>query len=612
MEQFEEKVTHKSDLSEESSSDPEIQLSTSQEQLIACDQTIIDPETGPQACQSSSNSSTKKTASKKLSVGAKVLACTAGFSCGMLITKYVAEVYIGQMVLLSSFGLAGALIFTALLLPLSAIFLLVFFLNIISRELSPKKKSLFFKAGDTKRELQLFLLALVTSAAFPATFWFYYGDELTWLKNVQPDDWMKSDPEENEKKAAELALTAPQRHKGEAQVRYAQTLLLNEKDDLAKQEYQKAIAIVKDDPDNFQLYADALSKLASIAQRQKHFDRAIETEKEVIKLLELHHAFEEDFSLDRLNTPFFARKGPTYGFNNETVAGSTIDLANIYFGQKNYAEAEANFKNGIKMAIETKSIYINTMNYVYSFASYLKEVKREAEIKPLYDTTIGAILKYADNSRSIYESAGEDLQRLGLYDLAIEYSKKSLTYPKAEFGTPGEIHQNLGLCYLKQGKYELAHKEFAEQLQIAESEVKADPERAYKKCAVFENFARLCKAQGNFDKADDYLKKSLSISTADRDGPSVRTLLRLASLNILWNKNDIAEKYYKDAISLREKQTGAFSRFNLAKVLYEYSKFLKKTARTKEAEAIDQRIKTLIPAAEIASMREWPDVDEER
>ncbi|MBX9696081.1 MAG: tetratricopeptide repeat protein [Cyanobacteria bacterium] len=530
-------------------------------------------------------------------IGADALTLTGGLALGFIISKHALELYLGQVAFATAFGFRLSLAM-AVIEPICLIPVVVTIFNLLSRFSSNKNQSLLFKNVNLKRQLMLFAISMSCVFCATAVFWMAVGQELSWSKKT-----FEGDPFEinNEQKAAELMQNAPTDRKAEAVFKYAQALSLNDKRELAEKYYMQVLSMSEKQPEMFMLYASTLNSIAWIEELKGNFDKAIEFQQKTIKVLQLHNATSEPSPFD-VKGSLFSKE---VNLMPLTVSGSIKELGNIYFRQGKFQEAETNYKKALSMALNLESSYLDIIEIMESYGKLMKKAKRASEIGPLYLSGVGTMIKHEDSVHHavIYEKAGGSLGQLGQYDEAIKFLKKGLAVESknAYLDHREDLHEKLGATYLKKKEFVLARKEFQEQLEYVDNEIRKHGDSVkYKRVKVLEHFASVCMAESKLDEAEDHYKKCLSSIREDKDwrgnSREMEMLEKLAMVSERKGDLKSAEKYYLDSIAIGEKRKKSkVADSDLADSLFKYSNFLKNAGRRQESDKVEKRSKQLAP-----------------
>jgi tetratricopeptide (TPR) repeat protein len=156
----------------------------------------------------------------------------------------------------------------------------------------------------------------------------------------------------------------------------------------------------------------------------------------------------------------------------------------------------------------------------------------------------------------------------------------------------GNLFNNIGWVFDKQGDYEKALSYYKKTLEIDESVQGADNPAA---AATYDNIAQVYDKQGDYEKALEYFKKALAIRerVLGSDHPDTATTYNNMAL-VYDHQGDYekALKYYEKALAIKERVLGpdhpdtATTYSNMAYVFYHQGNYTKSLEYFKKAYAI--------------------------
>ncbi len=208
------------------------------------------------------------------------------------------------------------------------------------------------------------------------------------------------------------------------------------------------------------------------------------------------------------------------GHQDNNVAVALDSLANLYSAQGHYAEAEPLFRRSLAIR-EKESQRDNpddagVSNALNSLARLYVAQGRTAEAEPLFDRSVSIrekvfgtdhreVAAALTNQAGLYHDQGRDAEAERLYRRSLDILEKRL--PPGHHHLGAVLH-NLALLYKDQGRFAEAEPLFKRSLGIFETAL--GPEHLDVSKAL-NNLAELATLQGNWAAAADYWRRSADI-----------------------------------------------------------------------------------------------------
>ncbi len=174
-----------------------------------------------------------------------------------------------------------------------------------------------------------------------------------------------------------------------------------------------------------------------------------------------------------------------------------------------------------------------------------------------------------NNLANICVQVGDFEQAIKYYDESLEIKNKIF----GEFSNESVLaYNNLGWCYLKSNSYEKAIQNLIIALSIATKTNSIKQCTTYK--YVLNNLGLTYLKLNDLVKAEEYLFGALKIFKNLNCVDIHECYLNVALFYASTENFKVAEKYFNDALKLKEKLFGS-ENFNLEEILIEYALFLK-------------------------------------
>ncbi|MGK7882854.1 MAG: tetratricopeptide repeat protein [Crocosphaera sp.] len=276
-----------------------------------------------------------------------------------------------------------------------------------------------------------------------------------------------------------------------------------------------------------------------------------------------------------------------YGEEDNNVASSLNNLAELYRSQGRYTEAEPLYKDALalrkKLLEEEQPDLATSLN---NLALLYYSQGRYTEAEPLYKDALALRKKLLEeehpdlatslnNLAALYRSQGRYTEAEPLYKDALALIKKLLG---DEHPHVASSFNNLALLYYSQGRYTEAETLYKDALALRKKLLGDEhPDVA----ASFNNLALLYSSQGRYTEAEPLYKEALALMKKflGEEHPDVATgFNNLAGLYSSQGRYTEAEPLYKDTLALTKKLLGeehpyvASSFNNLASLYYSQGK----------------------------------------
>ena len=264
----------------------------------------------------------------------------------------------------------------------------------------------------------------------------------------------------------------------------------------------------------------------------------------------------------KLEAGFKAR----FGVNHVSYAIALASLADVYWRQGKYAEAEALYKRAV--VIREKVLgkdHSDVADYLNNLGVILNDQGKYAEAEGLYNralaihekarnTTQPVVARILHNLAGLYTHQGKYSEAEALYKRALEIKEKALG---ADHPSVAMTLNNLAVLYQGQHKYADAARLYERALAIKEKALGTDHVAlAYSLVGLAQVYAE----QGKNADAERLYKRARAIreKALGTDHPGVADIL--SSLAILYDKQGKhadAEGLYERALAIKEKALGA-------------------------------------------------------
>ena len=270
--------------------------------------------------------------------------------------------------------------------------------------------------------------------------------------------------------------------------------------------------------------------------------------------------------LHDLTTQFEGLLGQLKYCDSPNLATSLDRLANLYYAQGRYAEAEPLFTRALdiyerQLGTDHPAVATSLNNLAYLYQA----LGRYTEAEPFYTRALDlrerqlgadhpAVANSLNNLASLYESQGRYTEAEPLGTRALNICERQLG---ADHPAVATSLNNLASLYESQGRYTEAEPLFTRALDIYERRLGADHPAV---ATSLNNLAYLYQAQGRYTEAEPLGTHALNIRERQlgADHPDVATSLNnLASLYESQGRYTEAEPLYTRALDIRERQLGA-------------------------------------------------------
>jgi tetratricopeptide (TPR) repeat protein len=400
---------------------------------------------------------------------------------------------------------------------------------------------------------------------------------LTEMKGQLPDTRIaegKKSLEQGDTKAAEQVFDEVVDKEGKhvALAAYQSGQLAEGRLDYAKamRQYRKAVTLEEDKPDYLLAAGKMARTVADYGHAQEWLERLLKMrEAEGKNDLTLAYAVHEVADVYYFQSkyeqaePLYKRSleisEKTLGKDHPSVATTLNNLAELYQAQGKYAEAEPLYKRSLEISEKTLgkdhpdvAATLNNLAELYQaqgkYAEAAPLYKRSLEI---YEKTLGKdhpdVATTLNNLAELYQAQGKYAEAAPLYKRSLEIYEKTLDKDHPWVAT---TKNNLANLYYQQKKYTEAEPLYKRSLEIKEKSLGKDHPLV---AATLNNLAELYKTQGRYEEAEPLYKRSLEIyeKTLGKDHPDVATTLNnLAGLYYKQGKYKEAEPLYKRALAI--------------------------------------------------------------
>lgn len=318
-------------------------------------------------------------------------------------------------------------------------------------------------------------------------------------------------------------------------------------------------------------YGEAVRQLKiALANAEKFGPRDMRLSSTLNRLAQVYHDQGEYQKAEPLYRRSLRLSERALGSSHPDVAASMNNLATLYRDEGEYARAEALYKRSLRIV-------------------------RKALGPESTDTAISL-----NNLAELYSDQGKYAQAEPLYKRSLEIWEKNLG--------PQDLNvavglNNLGALYDNEKKYAEAEKLYKRALAIKEISLgTSDPSIALS----LSNLGKVYVAEGKFKEARPVLYRALTIMhwpLEENASPVTgRALDHLATFYRAQGSYDLAEYYYKKSLDVTRKSQGD-RHPNVAKTMRDYAVLLRETHRPAEAAKMEASAKAIRPAPGKASTR---------